>query len=183
MLKSQGSNPSSMSDLLRKAFSENLTHCKLSSATIIYRLLSIYILLHIATRGQNIKCGQDLCLVTWTPIGWKRSPCSNSLPAAESTLSLKEIICSYLLTYVGCCIIRRRWTSILWITSCGCSLCAEGAVAGMWWEMGWWAAGRCCGIGAAALANGWGGGGGGTGWEEVCEDMEGWKGCTGWGMM
>lgn len=95
-----------------------------------------------------------------------------------------DIVLSTFVTYVGCCIILLLWTSILWITSWGCSLCAGGAVAGMWWDIGWCVAGRCWGIGAAALAKGWvgGGGGGGTGWEDAWEEMEGWKGCTGWGI-
>lgn len=95
-----------------------------------------------------------------------------------------DIVLSTFVTYVGCCIILLLWTSILWITSWGCSLCAGGAVAGMWCDIGWCVAGRCCGIGAAALAKGWvgGGGGGGTGWEDAWEEIEGWKGCTGWGI-
>lgn len=77
-------------------------------------------------------------------------------------------------THVGCCIILRLWTSILWSISCWWSLCTEGPKGGIWCNKVWWSAGRCWVRGALELERGWVvravGGAGGTVWLDGWDD-------------
>lgn len=87
-------------------------------------------------------------------------------------------------TYVGCCIIRRLWTSSS--MSCGCSLCTDAPSGAIWWGRVWWSEGRCWASGALEVGRWWpgrgGGGAGGTTWLEGWDGSGAWKVWTVWGM-